>query len=323
MKPVQLASVFVVATSTLAMAQDKVQISYSGIVSVEHLVESDYSEDFFYGNGDVSFRWSTASDLKFGVDLGVESLRLLSNDTSYFNLGGYYASGIVEGRFGKISFGTPRSVMVQYFAAPKIAGSELYDLEIGFFGTELVRYVNLLSSEVDGDLYGARYDGKFGKFSVAGSVYRLSNFGNNDDSANIKEIVAQYDAGHWSVTLGEVLFDQGGISTSSTSVEVQGQSGKFSGGVVLSRLNEQILDLGSSDSADLSMYRAFVSYDINEALKLSGQVFNYQFLESFDENFYSVDVSYTHESGAFFNAGLMTREDFADKVVNLSLGYKF
>lgn len=322
MKSFQLAAAVIFATTTMAMAQEKVQITYSGIISVENLAEANSSENSFYGNGDVSFRWSTINDLKFGADLGIETLGSLNEDDS-FDLIAYYAVGLVEGQFGKISIGMPRSVMSEYFIIPEVAGSEILDLDIDFLSSDLVRFVKLLLSDSDGEMYGARYDGMVGRFNVGASVSHLSDSSGSDTSGNIEEIVAQYAAYQWSVTLGTVRFEQGGISANSTSLEVQGHSGKLSGGLVFTKFGE-LFSGGSSDNDSSS--RAFVSYDVGEEVKLNAQVLNYQIFGDSDVNIYSLDVSYKNKTGAFLNAGVMTSDNLYKspvKIFNLSLGYKF
>ena len=319
MKPIRLAAAVFLATTTMAMAQEKVQISYSGIITLDHLDGVNYGGDYFYGNGDVSFRWSTVNDLKFGADVGIETFGFLNQDVGY-DLSAYYAVGVVEGKFGKISIGMPRSVMSEYFVVPKVAGSELLDLDIGFLGSDLVRYVKLLLSDADGEMYGVRYDGIIGRFNVAASVSQLSDSYGNGTAGNIEEIVAKYAADQWSITLGTVRFEQGGISVNSTSLEVQGHSGKISGGLVFTKLGELFLGGGADD---VSISRAFASYDVSEAVKLNAQIIDYQIFGNLDETLYSFDVSYRHKTGAFINAGVFTGETGIDKIFNVSLGYKF
>ena len=290
----------------MAMAQETVALSYSGLLSVEYYSEGGYDDRYFHANGDVSFRWSTATDFKFGADLGIETFRSLSDDL-YYGTSAYYAAGVVEGQFGKISIGMPRSVMEEYFNIPTISGSELLGVFVDVSGSAAVRSVKLFTNEDEGDLYGARYDGKIGKIDVAASVFKFSGI-----SGNIEEIVAQYDAGHWSVTLGATLFDYDGIFINSTSIEVEGHAGKFSGGMVYEKWDDQ---------SDLT--RAFVSYDINDILKLNSQILHYPEDGLSDSDVYSFDLAYNHRSGAFINAGVIANEGFRDKGFTVSLGYKF
>jgi hypothetical protein len=309
MKSFQLAATVIFATTTMAMSQEKVKISYSGVVSLEQVSDLNSSENYLYGNGDVSFRWSTATDLKFGADIGIETFHSLIDDL-YYDTSAYYAAGVVEGQFGKISIGMPRSVMSEYFYIPAISGSELLGVFVDFSGSVVVRSVKLFTNEDEGDLYGARYDGKIGKIDVAASVFKFSGI-----SGNIEEIVAQYDAGHWSVTLGTTLFDYDGIFINSTSIEVQGHAGKFAGGMLYEKWDDQ---------SDLT--RAFVSYDINEVLKLNGQILHYPEDGLSDSDVYSLDLAYNHRSGAFINVGVMTSDNLfksTDKIFAFSLGYQF
>lgn len=306
----------------MAMAQDNVKISFSGDLLVERLSEDGSDYEYFYGNGDVRFRWTTATDIKFGADLGIETYRTLSDDLSD-DMSAHYAAGVVEGQFGKISIGMPRSVLSEYFIIPEVAGSELLDLDIGFVGSDLVRYFKLFLSDSDGEMYGARYDGMVGRFNVAASVFKLSDSSGNDTSGNIEELVAKYAADQWSVTLGAVRFEQGGVSANSTSLEVQGHSGKISGGLVFTKFSELFLGGGSGND---SLSRAFVSYDVGEEVKLNAQVLNFQSFGDPDVKIYSLDVSYKHKTGAFLNAGVMTSDNLfksTDEIFAFSLGYRF
>ena len=74
MKTIALAITALSATTAFAMAQDKVQITYSGMVSVERLSNGGDSETWAHGTGDVGLRWPTSSGAKIGVNLGVETL---------------------------------------------------------------------------------------------------------------------------------------------------------------------------------------------------------------------------------------------------------
>lgn len=310
MKSFQLATAVILATTTMAMAQDKVQISYSGVLSVEHLSGTNYREDYFHGNGDVSFRWSTASDLKFGADFGIETFGLFDNAGSFNDLSAYYASGIIEGKFGKFYIGMPRGIMDDYFSVPAMAGSELFDLEISFWGHDLFRYLRLLSDEVGENVFGLRYDGEIGQIRVAASV---SNF--SEDISNFGELVVRYDAGQWSVTLGTSLLEVDGSSVNSTSLEVQASAGKFTGGILYNKTDELV---SYSNSA-----RAFISYDVSDAVKINAQVLNYEFFADSDNVIYAFDLSYKHKTGAFVNAGVLTNDTLVDKIFNVAVGYKF
>lgn len=310
MKSFQLATAVILATTTMAVAQDKVQISYSGVLSVEHLSGTNYREDYFHGNGDVSFRWSTASDLKLGADFGIETFGLFDNAGSFTDLSAYYASGIIEGQFGKFYIGMPRGIMNDYFSVPAMAGSELFDLEVSLLGHDIFRYLKLISDEVGDNVYGLRYDGKIEQIEVAASVSKFSEY-----IGNFGELVVRYDAGQWSVTLGASLFEIDGSSGNSTSLEVQGSAGKFTGGILYNKTDELISSSGSA--------RAFVSYDVSDAVKITGQVLNYHFVSGSDNVIYAFDLSYKHKSGAFVNAGVLTNDTLVDKIFNVSVGYKF
>jgi len=306
MKRICLAAAVLLATTTMTMALEKVQITYSGVVSVEHLADANGSANCFYGNGDVSFRWSSVNDLKFGVDLGLEKFSGLDDESFIFGTA-YYAAGVVEGRFGKVSIGMPRGIMDDYFTVPGMGGTEFFNQysELVVVGSDLIGSFDSIGSGTE-EFYGARYDGKIGQIEVAASAFRWSG-----SAVHAEEIAARYDAGQWSVSLGTVLLDFEGISLSSTSLEVQGHAGKFSGGMVYT----------NSDLLNIDAIRGFVSYDVNEMIKLNTQVLHFD-TGSSDNNFYSFDLSYKHKTGAFITAGVI-KEASDNNLYNVSLGYKF
>jgi len=307
MKPIHLAAAVLFATTPMAMAQEKVQISYSGILSVANTSGTSLEGDYFYGNGDVSFRWSTANNFKFGTDFGIETFDFLHIE-DFIEFSSYYAAGVVEGRFGKMSIGMPRGVMEQYFNVHALGGSEFYDLAFLLIGTDFVKLLKLQTSE-EMELYGVRYDGKIGKIEVAASTFKLS-----EAPVYIDEIVARYDTGQWSVSLGTSLLDVYGFSQRSSSIEVHGYAGKFSGGMVYNKLEAPTLP---------DLVRVFASYDINEMIKLNTQVTHYQIKGYSDSNIYSFDLTYKNKTGAFFNAGIIKSELSGDNIFDVSLGYKF
>ena len=308
-KTSELAAIRLFATTTIATAQEKIEIDYSGVLSFEHIGGSNLSEDYVFGEGDVNFRWPTATNLRFGLDLGLESF-FLFEDHSNYGITAYYAAGVFEGQFGKASIGMPRGVMGDYFYSPALGGSELFDLEIEFLGTDLFRYLKLIADETDDDIFGVRYDGKIGKIEVATSFSKISDY-----ASSIGEIVARYDAGQWSVTLGSTLFTQQGFSASSSSLEVQGQAGKLSGGMVFNTSDDELWGPAS--------LRAFASYDLNDAIKINTQMMHYQLDGRSDSDIYSFDMSYKHKTGAFVNAGVIASETWNDTVYDVSVGYKF
>jgi hypothetical protein len=200
--------------------------------------------------------------------------------------------------------------MDDYFSVPAMAGSELFDLEISFWGHDLFRYLRLLSDEVGENVFGLRYDGEIGQIRVAASV---SNF--SEDISNFGELVVRYDAGQWSVTLGTSLLEVDGSSVNSTSLEVQASAGKFTGGILYNKTDELV---SYSNSA-----RAFISYDVSDAVKINAQVLNYEFFADSDNVIYAFDLSYKHKTGAFVNAGVLTNDTLVDKIFNVAVGYKF
>lgn len=315
MKSICLAAAAIVASSTIATAQEKVQISYSGVVSIESLSIDgasgyDFNERFYAGNGDVAFRWSTANDLNYGVDVGFETFGFL-NDVFSYDISAYYAAGVVEGGFGRVSIGMPRGVMSDYFEVPSFGGSKLFDTELVLFGSDFYRLFKLYFSDEDGDLYGARYDGKIGQVEVAASVSKFSDY-----SGSVEELVARYKPGLWTITLGTSFYDFQEASGNSVSLEIQRKVGKLSGGAVFNKSIDALI-------FDMDSIRAFVSYDLNDSITLNTQVWHLQGDDGPDQNSYAFDVAYKHKSGAFINAGVITGDSFSDKAFDVSVGYKF
>jgi hypothetical protein len=313
MKSYLIAATAALTSSTMAIAQEKVQISYSGVLSVQHAYGTDLRVDYFHGNGDLSLRWSTVGDAKFGADFGIENFST-SNDDKDYVLTEYYASGVMEGRYGKVSLGMPRGVIEQYFYMPALGGSELLGREIAFMGSDLFRIFKTDASDNGGNLYSARYDGTIGQIDLATSFSRFSG-STGDLYGNIKEIAARFDGGLWSIVLGTSIVDFEEFSANSTSIEVQGRAGKLLSGMLYNKSNEQVIGPSS--------LRAFVAYDLSESVNLNSQILRYYTDGSSIDDIYSFDLSYKHRTGALFDAGLVTTKSWGDKIFNVSLGYMF
>ncbi len=117
---------------------------------------------------------------------------------------------------------------------------------------------------------------------------------------------------------GHVLVMNPDPSVNGTSLEVQGRSGKLSGGVVYSNWDKLFL----SESI-----RGFFSYDVNDVIKINTQVIYYQVGVPIDGDsdftFYAIDLAYKHKTGAFINAGMISSDSWDGNEFSLSLGYKF
>ncbi|MEI6797644.1 MAG: porin [Pseudomonadota bacterium] len=314
MRTIALAITALGPTTAFAMAQDKVQITYSGMVSVERLSYGGYSETWAHSTGDVGLRWPTSSGAKIGVNLGVETFHSLDYDYGLDGLTAYYAAAVLENRFGKISVGMPHGVMGDYFTVPAIGGTYLSQLTTNYGGPDFLRYVKLLLGQDYVEMTGVRYDGKIGQIDIGASVNKFNGY-----SANLKEVVAHYARQDWSVSLGASFFDQGDYVSHSTNLEVQGRKGKMSGGIILTKSDDYFLEPDST--------LAFVSYHINDQIKLNAQVTRFEEMKSEAQTIYAIDLSYTHPSGGFISAGVFNdiwgNADNDTHIVDVAVGYKF
>jgi hypothetical protein len=309
MKTTLLAVAALSATTSLAMAQDKVEITFSGTLSVADTTFAGRNEQYFDGNSDVRFRNRADNGVKFGADLGVETFQPINNPTGT-SVTAHYATAVLENQFGKVSIGMPRSIKENYFTVPKIGGTELLDLNSPFLSTDSFRTFKNLLNQSGEEIYGARYDGKIGQIALAASINRFS-----DNSGNLDEIVAHYDGNDWSMSLGATVLNLDGFSITNTTLEVQGRNGKISGGIVL--------ETSDQNSFGPDTARVFVSYDFNDEIKLNTQVLHYQITGRGVANTYGIDLSYTHKSGAFLTAGVVDYASSNDKRFNVILGYTF
>lgn len=309
MKSTLLAAAALFVTTSQVMAQDKVEITYSGTLSFTDTTFGGRNEQYFDGNSDVGFRNRADNGVKFGVDLGVKTFQPI-NDPTGTSVTAHYATTALENQFGKVSIGMPRSIKESYFTVPKMGGTELIDLNWSFLSTDSFRTLKNLLNQSGEEIYGARYDGKIGQIALAASINRFS-----DDSGNLDEIVAHYDGNDWSMSLGATVLNLDGLSITNTTLEVQGRKGKLSGGIVLETSDQHSF---GPDTA-----RVFVSYDFNDEIKFNTQVLHYQISGRDVANTYGVDLSYTHKSGAFLTAGVVDYASSNDKRFNVILGYTF
>ncbi len=311
MKLIAIALAGLFAATSMAAAQEKLQVTYSGFLGVERLSGAGISYDYFYGDVDVGLRFSLSDDTKVGADVGFETIRFIDSSFGPNALTAKYAAAVLETRYGKLSIGMPRGVLDQYFAAPSFGGTELLGLEFSSvsLGTDLFRLLSMEADLAGANIYGIRYDGAFGKIGIGASINRITAF-----DYNISQFVARYDGGNWTASLGTTVTDSTGFLVNATNLEVQGRRGKFSGGVLLSKANTDYVD---------TAVQAFASYDMTDQVKFTLQGLRVQYDAANSQDYWSVDMHYTHPSGALVQAGLVKADTFNSNIVGLSVGYKF
>ncbi len=317
MKSITLAAAALCASTTLAAAEEKVQFTYSGRISIESISEGEGNAQFAYGNLDAGVRWPTTSGMKLGFDLGYEAINAFNDDVNYLTSSYLTATAVLDTSYGNFSAGTQKNVIDKYFSMPALGGSEILKLEMAVFTGDIFRVFRL---EGDGNIYGVRYDGQMGQVAFGASVNQIENNDVTGASGSIEQIAGKYDGGNWSISLAATQFGFDDISANVFNLEVQGERGKFAGGVIVSKSNMFF------NSGYVVTTNAFISYDFNDQIKANGQILHVDDYDYGSLNAYSLTLSYNHPSGAFIEAGVVRHNSYGvsdENDLNVSLGYTF
>ncbi len=302
MQIVLLIGAAIILACSAALAQSPVTFSQSGLLKLESLSLNGTRQDFIFGAADMAVRFRVSDQFKIGGDLGVDSLQLDGQRG-----GSVFATGVIEGAYGKLSVGIPRLVMPQVFDVPAIGGSEVLGVVQGLASGELLRFMSYFSAAPT--MRGLRYDAQFDKILVAASVQEL---GSKDRM--IHAIAATNDLGDYKFSLGRADVDLGPCIATTTKIALRVQKGRISGGVVGSHQNL----MGSWENT----VNGFVAYAVNDHLTVEGQVFD-MITPSDSYLAWGADVIYRLKSGLFVQAGVAQLNPSADRLVTLSLGFAY
>lgn len=302
MQSLLLSAIAILCACSTAWAQSPLRFSQSGLIKLESLSVNQASQDFIFSTSDMGLRYALGEQITIGGDLGIDSLRVDGQSG-----GKVFATAVIDSPYGKFSAGIPRLVMPQVFDVPALGGSEVLDLLQGLASGEVVGFMTYFSPDLT--LSGLRYDGTFGKVSIAASVQELA-----PQDRVIHALAASYVHGAYQLSLGRADVDLGPSVATTTKIALRGQKGRISGGVVASYLDA----LGPCEST----LNGFVGYDLTDQITVEGQVFD--MITARDRyRAWGADVVYRHRSGLFMQTGTAQLSPQADHIFTLSLGYQF
>lgn len=292
----------IILACSAALAHNPNQLKTTELIKLESLSLNGMRQDFIYSTSDMELRFALTDTVTIGGDLGIDSVRLDKQGG-----GTTFVTGMIATPYGKVSAGIPRLLMPQFFDVPAIGGSEVLDVVLGEISGDLVRFMTYFAAT--DTLRGVRYDGSFGRLTLAAAVQELGT-----QDRMIHAVAAWYDLGDYSVTLGREDVDLGPSIATTTKLALRGQKGRITGGVVVGH-HERM-------GAWSNTVNGFVGYNITDTLLAEGQVFN---VVTDQDSFlaWGADLAYRHKSGLFLQAGVAQLTQSADCVVHLSLGYKF
>ena len=291
-----------ICASAPAVAQSPIGFSQSGLIKLESLRMNGAQKDFVFGTYDMALRFAVTDQVKIGGDFGLDSVHLDGQSG-----GTAFATGVIDSPYGKLSAGIPRLVMPQFFDVPAMGGSEVLDVVQGLSSGELVRFMTYFSPGTT--LRGLRYDGSFGKLTLAASVQEFDT-----KDRMIHAAAMHYDFGDFDLALGQAEVDMGIAKATTTKIALRGQKGRISGGVVASQ--QEFMGLWEKT------LNGFVGYDIGEHITLDAQVFD---IETVVDHYtaWGADVVYRHKTGLFVQGGVAQQTPKTDRITTVSMGYQF
>ena len=291
-----------ICASAPAMAQSPIGFSQSGLIKLESLQMKGAEKDFVFGAYDMALRFPVTTSVQIGGDFGLDGIHLEGQSG-----GTGFATAVIDSPYGKLSAGLPRLVMPQFFDVPALGGSEVLDVVQGLASGELVRFMTYFSPGTT--LRGLRYDGSFGKLTLAASVQEFDT-----KDRMIHATALRYDFGDFDLALGQADVDMGIAKATTTKIALRGQKGRISGGVVVSQQDF----MGLLEKTQ----NLFVGYQIGDHVTLNAQVFD---IETVFDHYtaWGADVTYRHKTGLFVQVGVAEQTPKADRITTVSMGYQF
>ncbi len=272
-----------------------------GFVELEYVLEGPVFVDGatnFWGEASVGyFAPATASGLRWGVDLGVDTQRVSFDDPET----ALWLSLLLDTQYGLFSVGAPRPAYDTYVYETPF--DRLDTFVGGALGrTSLVSSRNLSSNEVP---FGLRYDGQYGDLSFGVSAHRLP-----DVDANILTTGLTYEQGIMQYNFAYEYIQVSGMTGHSLNASVVADLERYGGFLAYS---EQ--DQGSFSLTALELGGFIRPVD---GLTLTASVLDVPLIDDLN---YVLEARYDFDSGAYLSvsAGELSGFDMAE----VSFGFRF
>ena len=271
-------------------------LTFTGYSELETLFTDKETAHVAHGRGDIGFRVPGSGSLSFGADIGFESIGYYA-DAGNAERVALYAELVVEGGFGALSLGQSRSAAERILDLPEPGGSRSVADAFGYATGPGLRLEHLYYDET----MGLRYDGEIGGGRIAASINHMQGYG------NIAQLAAEFPL---AVGLIEGAIEAD-LPSDKYSVMLGGQMTRGSVDLGLYAYNDAYYGNGGS-------VRGFASYHVSEALVASAQMLALE-----GGQLYGLDVKYSLPIGLYGQLGVTDGSAIAERVTDLSIGFKF
>lgn len=279
-------------------------------------IESEHTGDMTLSLARANFDMSVDGaalglGLPLGFTLGYDGYRLSYLSHSEQS-SGIYGAITYSGSFGKISVGVPRPVLDDFLSFPMIGGTHQLEVNAGTI-FDSMSYMSIMyrMAETDGGApVGLRYDGSFGKLTVAASYNSVS-----EADIDALDVAVKYQLTPAIAVTGMAEhLRAGGDSGTSYYVGVEGSMDRLKGGLSYGRR-----DLGKP----FDTTQAFVSYSPIDRLDLTVSAATMTVSGNTYKR-YGFSANYSFYKGAYVEAGYVKDDLYlSDSLWNLALGWKF
>jgi hypothetical protein len=293
-----LAGLALLASAPATLAQSwPTGFSASGTSQLEFIDNGSSQHTGLVSKLDLSYLFPSEGALRFGVNLGAESVAM-RGDGANFDKNGFYLEAVIDGGFGTLAFGRSRSAFEQIFTdQTKPLGSSLVDYELGLLRGRSQRLLRLQGN----DTYGLRYEGRFADISLAASYNHVEDLG------NMAELAASYPLGQ--VTL------EGGLRY-LTATEVLGY--RLGAKASLGKIDAGLYSYRPDISQSLSATQFFASYQVSDQFQTSLTLDRFS-----NTTLTSLAMRYSSAKGIYGGLGIGKSSAANDPIYDISLGMSF
>lgn len=280
--------------------------SLTGEVQLEYLTDGDDEETYAFTDLTLGWRSQGNGALSFGVDIGIEDIRVLSGND---NLSMERASLVLVTSAGELAIGRPKPVLAGMFTTPEIGGAKLIDLELSFFAGSILESLIFVN---DVEVIGMTFQGSAGDLGYGLGYHDVGDM----VDAKVLEAGITYTMGQSTLFAGIERAE--GISVSDItklSLGATHDGGRWSAGALVSR--------SSSGSDDATLLMVFGDYEVMDAFTVGVQLTKID--TGMDSaNLIGLTTEYGFGEGGFAGLGYMHTDDtFDEDLFTASVGYRF
>ncbi len=292
MKTISYSLFALLAGTTIAAAQSLGGAGYiNGEVQFEYGWANGGSGDLTRADVTLGFEAGDFSLGRFGAEIGLKGYFSVESSLDTYAL---FPVVWVEGNYGRVSIGAPRSAMADRVAMPKFGGSYITHIHTESF----FNFSEAQTMFYDRNSYGIRYDTMLGGYDIGVSYHRYPDI----DAGAVTAAVAR-DFGAFDFAIGFEA-DADNIGSNNNIAATLGYDvGQYGARLTMGR---------TTSGGDGFGYALNAFYRPTDRIKLEATYANYDFAGI--GNVYGVNAEYAVLDNAALGIGYMNGDAFSDTV---------